>query len=175
MVIGVKPQTGELSCSATLSPEDLSVRGKANYEIGRFDEAINCWQKSVAAYRQHKNEAEAINNQINQAQAAFAMGLYPRACNILLPIYREKDCFLIIQDQDKRKHFSEKIENPEGLRKLLNSPTKIAGLRLLANVFRSLGELDWSYQILVLLASNNNSFPEQAGAILLDLGNIFRT
>ncbi|MEI2580742.1 CHAT domain-containing protein [Scytonema sp. PRP1] len=179
-VIGVKPQTGEMRCLPNLSPEDLSpedlsVRGKANYELGRFDEAINCWQKSVAAYRQQKNEAEAINNQINQAQAAFAMGLYPRACNILLPIYGDKDCTLLTQDQKKRKQYSEKLEKPEGLIKLLNTPAKIAGLRILANVFRGLGELDWSYQILVLLANNNNSLPEQTGAIWLDLGNTLRT
>ncbi|BAZ26472.1 hypothetical protein NIES4073_73800 [Kalymmatonema gypsitolerans NIES-4073] len=174
-VMGVKAQTGGLICSPTLSPEDLSVRGKANYQIGRFDEAINCWQKAVATYRQQKNEAEAINNQINQAQAEQAMGLYPRACNTLLPIYEEKDCTLLMQDQEKRKQFTERLEKPEGLIKLLNSPAKITGLRILSNVFRGLGELDWSYQILVLLANNNNPLPEQAGAIWLDLGNTIRT
>jgi CHAT domain-containing protein len=174
-VIGETAQTSDLTCSPTLSPENFSVRGKGNYQIGRFDEAINCWQKAVATYRQQKNEVEAINNQINQAQAEQAMGLYPRACNTLLPIYGEKDCTLLMQDREKRKQFSDKLEKPEGLIKLLNTPPKIAGLRILGNVFRSLGELDWSYKILVLLANNTNSLPEQAGAIWLDLGNTIRT
>ncbi|MFN6565790.1 CHAT domain-containing protein [Dendronalium sp. ChiSLP03b] len=181
-VTGLQPQTQqqttqELSCSqtATISPEDFSLRGKANYEIGRFDEAIDCWQKAVIAYRKNQNEDEAINNLINQAQAEQAMGLYPRACNTLLPLYGEKDCSLQIQDPKKRQQFSEKLEKPEGLIKLLNTPAKIAGLRLLANVFRGLGELDWSYQILVLLERNNKSLPEQAGAISLDLANTVRT
>jgi CHAT domain-containing protein len=174
-VTGEKPQAGELICSSTLSPENLSLRGKANYQIGRFDEAINCWQKAVTSYRQQKNEAEAINNQINQAQAEQAMGLYPRACNTLLPIYGYKDCTLLIQDQEKLKQFSDKLEKPEGLIKLLNTPAKIAGMRILGNVFRGLGELKLAYQILVSLANNNNSLPEQAGAIWLDLGNTIRT
>jgi CHAT domain-containing protein len=173
-VIGQKVQTSELICTSTLSPENLSVRGKANYQIGRFDEAINCWQKAVATYRQQKNEAEAINNQINQAQAEQAMGLYPRACNTLLPIYGEKDCTFLMQDRDKRKQFSDNLEKLEEKLEGLNTP-QIAGLRILGNVFRGLGELDWSYQILVLLANNNNFLPEQAGAIWLDLGNAIRT
>ena len=176
-VTGLQPQTQQLTCSqtATLSPEDFSLRGKANYEIGRFDEAIDCWQKAVIAYRKNQNEDEAINNLINQAQAEQAMGLYPRACNTLLPIYGDKDCSLQIQDPKKRQQFSDKLDKPQGLIKLLNTPAKIAGLRILANVFRGLGELDWSYQILVLLERNNKSLPEQAGAISLDLANTVRT
>ncbi|MCW5312854.1 CHAT domain-containing protein [Nostoc sp. KVJ3] len=181
-VIGVQPQIGqhknqELSCSATanISPEDLSLRGKYNYQIARFEDAIDCWKNAVTAYRKVNNEEEAVNNQINQALAEQEMGLYPRACNTLLQIYGIKDCILQVQDQEKYNQFKDKFTRPEAIISLLKSPARYAGLRILGNVFRGLGELDLSYKILVVLANNASVFPQQTEAVWLDLGNTIRT
>ncbi|MBC1218783.1 CHAT domain-containing protein, partial [Nostoc sp. UCD120] len=181
-VIGVQSQilqqtNQELSCpkTANLTPEDFSLRGKYNYQVARFDEAINCWKNAVDAYRQVNNEEEAINNQINQSLAEQAIGFYPRACNTLLQIYGIEDCISQIQDEEKRKQFRERFDKPEGLIKLLSTPAKVAGLRILGNVFRGLGELDLSYKILLTLANSTNTLPQQAEAIWLDLGNTIRT
>jgi CHAT domain-containing protein len=181
-VIGVQSQilqqtNQELSCpkTANLTPEDFSLRGKYNYQVARFDEAIDCWKNAVNAYRQVNNEEEAINNQINQSLAEQAIGFYPQACNTLLQIYGIEDCISQIQDEEKRKQFRERFDKPEGVIKLLSTPAKAAGLRILGNVFRGLGELDLSYKILLTLANSTNTLPQQAEAIWLDLGNTIRT
>ncbi|MEH2456808.1 hypothetical protein [Nostoc sp.] len=80
--IAIQVPATQLICASTanLSPEQLSAEGRVSYDQGRFDAAIDCWQKATITYRQAGNETERINNQINLAQAEQALGLYPRAC-----------------------------------------------------------------------------------------------
>ena len=84
-----EPDAIVLICSKTsvLSADQLSAQGRESYERGHFDEAIDCWKRAALAYRQAGNETEVITNQINQAQAEQALGLYPRACKTLLQVY----------------------------------------------------------------------------------------
>ncbi|MFH7030662.1 MAG: CHAT domain-containing protein [Heteroscytonema crispum UTEX LB 1556] len=186
--IATNPTT-PLICSSTqnLNLEQLSGQGKASYERGRFDEAIDCWQKAVAGYSQIKNETEIINNKINLAQAEQALGLFPRACNTLIQIYGEEDCTKLLQDEKKRIEEEENNTQDEKekqekdkpnkfsdiLRERADSSAKITGLRSLGNVLRGLGELDLSHQVLLL--SLEKAQPQEKAAILLDLGNTRRT
>ncbi|BCL35790.1 hypothetical protein NSMS1_22370 [Nostoc sp. MS1] len=172
-----QPANQEINCSNTtkLTPEEFSIRGRYNYQFSHFEDAINCWKNAVKAYRQINNEEEVINNQINQALAEQAMGLYPRACNTLLQIYKIEDCISQIQDEDKRQKFREKFNKSESIIELSTSPGKAAGLRILSNVFRGLGEIDLSYKILLALANNKEKIPQQSKEIWLDLGNALRT
>ncbi len=168
--IAIQAPATQLICASTpnLSPEQLSAEGRVSYEQGRFDAAIDCWQRATTAYRQVGNETERINNQINLAQAEQALGLYPRACNTLVQIYGEQDCTNLLQlkDQDKRQQLFN-IFN-----KQVDSPAKITGLRSLGNILRGLGELDLSNQVLLISLDKSQS-PEKA-ANLLDLGNTRR-
>jgi CHAT domain-containing protein len=166
--IATEPAATQLICSRTpnLSPEQLTTQGRQSYENGRFDQAIDCWQKAVADYRKQGNETETINNQINQAQAEQALGLFPRACNTLVQIYGERDCATLLQQEEKRNRFH------DTLRERVNSPAKIAGLHSLGNILRGLGELNLSHT--VLLVSLDMAQPQDKGAIWLDLGNTRR-
>lgn len=168
--IGTTPEELPLICSRTptLSAEQLSVQGRASYEKGRFDEAIDCWQRAVTAYNQPGKETEKIHSQINLAQAEQALGLYPRACKTLLPIYGfpEQKCSELLQGENSGDQFFKQLE------KETNSPAKIAGLRRLGNILRELGTLDLSAKVLSL--NLNMAQPQDRAAILLDLGNTKR-
>ncbi|NJM71324.1 MAG: CHAT domain-containing protein [Scytonema sp. RU_4_4] len=157
----------QLICSRTptLTPEQLSIQGRASYEKGDFDAAVDCWQKAADAFLQSKNETESIHNQINKAQAEQALGFLPRACNTLVQIYGEEDCTTLLQDEQKRNKFRETLQQA-------NSPAKITGLRSLGNVLRGLGELNLSDQ--VLLVSLQKAQPQEQAAIWLDIGNTRR-
>ncbi|MDF5706659.1 MAG: CHAT domain-containing protein [Nostoc sp. S4] len=167
--IGSEP-AAQLICTKTLnfSPEQLSTQGRESYENGRFNDAIDCWQKAVAGYHKLGNETETVNNQINQAQAEQALGFFPRACSTLLQIYGEENCKILLQDEEKRNEF---FDNKK-LAERANSPSKIAGLRNFGNVLRGLGELKLSNKVLLL--SLNKSQPQEKAAIWLDLGNTRR-
>jgi CHAT domain-containing protein len=169
--IGSEP-AAQLICTKTpnVSPEQLSTQGRERYENGRFDEAIDCWQKAIAGYRKLDNETETVNNQINLAQAEQALGFFPRACSTLLQIYREENgeenCKILLQDEEKRNEFRKKLAERA------NSPSKIAGLRSFGNVLRGLGELNLSNEVLSL--SRDKSQAQEKAAIWLDLGNTQR-
>lgn len=168
--IAIQAPATQLVCATTpnLNPEQLSTQGRVSYEQGRFDVAIDCWQRATVAYRQAGNETESINNRINIAQAEQALGLYPRACNTLVQIYGEKDCTNLLQlkDQDKRQQLFRIFNNQQ-----VDSPAKITALRSLGNILRGLGELELSNQ--VLLISLNSQSPEKP-ANWLDIGNTRR-
>lgn len=159
----------QLTCtnSPNLSLENLSAQGRQNYNSGRFDEALDCWQKAVIGYRKQGNEIETINNQINQAQAEQALGLLPRACSTLLQMYGEENCKLLLQDEVKRNKFRTELAERA------DSPSKIAGLRSLGNVLRGMGELNLSHEVL-LLSWEKTQYPQSKASIWLDLGNTRR-
>lgn len=166
--MATEPVAAQLICTKTpnLSPEQLSIQGRESYDNGRFDEAIDCWQKAVVDYRKQGNETETINNQINLAQAEQRLGLLPRACSTLLSIYGEENCKIFLRDEEKLNNFREKLKESD------NSPANIAALRSFGKVLRSLGELNLSHEILGLTLEKSQ--PQEKPAIWLDLGNTRR-
>ncbi|BAZ28705.1 hypothetical protein NIES4074_11390 [Cylindrospermum sp. NIES-4074] len=168
MAIAKKPNTTQLICAKTpnLSPEQLSAEGRISYNQGRFDAAIDCWKKATDAYSQNPNNPEAINNRINLAQAEQALGLYPRACNTLVKIYREEDCATLLQNEIKRKDLLKILEERA------DSSAKISGLRIFGNILRGIGELDLSHEVLLLSLKKTES--QDQTATWLDIGNTRR-
>lgn len=168
--IGKQPQTPQSICANTsnLSPEKLNAAGRASYEQGRFDIAIDCWKK---AYRQMNNETEQNQTRINLAQAEQALGLYPRACNTLISIYGEDNCAELLKDENKSRSFFDTLSE-----KVKDNDTKIAGLHSLGNVLRELGELEFSHQVLMLITQEIqlDNQPQKQAAVWLDLANTTR-
>lgn len=179
-VVAVNSQKAEVRCplEGKSTPEKFSLQGKIYYEQGHFDISIDCWKKAVSAYRNLGNKNEEISSLINQAQAEQAIGLYPRACYTILPIYYQKkedkdiDCTSLPQNQEERKKFIDSLEKSLITKEENIGKTKIAGLRILGNIFRGLGELDLSN--MTLLLSLKKTQPKEQATILLDLGNIRR-
>lgn len=145
--------------------DDLSRWGWEKYQSGQFDAARDCWRQ---ARKQHQGAA-AIADQINQAQAEQALGLYPLACKTLLPLYSPTtpDCTALpqtdsVQDDPAREQFLTQVKAHA------RTPDQIAGLRSLGNVLRSMGALELSQAVLSL-----DQIPDSVDR-RLDLGNTHR-
>lgn len=133
---------------AQILAQTLDVRGRLELELGRDRAAVDTWQQTVDLYRQLEDEAGIIRSQINQAQAMSGLGMYFQAEKILTEIG-------LLQNQ------------PDPV-------LKTTVLRSTGNVYRNLGELDRSRQVLEqsLAIAKANSIP--TGDILLSLGNTVR-
>ena len=134
--------------SAQILAQTLDVRGRLELELGRNQAAVDTWQQTVDLYRQLEEEAGIIRSQINQAQAMSGLGMYFQAEEILTEIG-------LLQNQP-------------------DPALKTTALRSLGSVYRNLGELDRSRQVLEqsLAIAKANSIP--TGDILLSLGNTAR-
>ncbi|MCY7282428.1 MAG: CHAT domain-containing protein [Cyanobacteria bacterium CAN_BIN43] len=148
--------------------DNLTRLGMEKYQAGQFGEARDCWRRARLLHR----GSAAIADQINQAQAEQALGLYPLACKTLLPLYSptSPDCKALPkgdtdQDDQHRQQFLDQ------LKKRADTSAKIAGLRSFGNLLRGIGELDLSEAVLSLDVLTR--LPNQA-ELLLDQGNTKR-
>ncbi|MEH2382693.1 MAG: CHAT domain-containing protein [Nostoc sp.] len=129
----------------------LDVRGGLELAQGQTEVALRTWQEAAKIYQHFDDISALIRNRINQTQAMQAMGNYLQAEQTLTSV-RE-----ILQKQS-------------------DSPLKATGLYSLGNVWRSLGYLSKSQEILeesYSVAGRVGSAIAQSNA-LLSLGNTAR-
>ncbi|MGF1590671.1 MAG: CHAT domain-containing protein [Pleurocapsa sp.] len=141
----------------------IAIRAQQLYEAGKFTQAAGAWQEAATAFEAQGDRLGKTKSLINQSQALQDLGLYPRACNILLEAFALEypDCsspqldLLIQKFKDKTT-----ITTVEGI-----------GLRSLGSVLQRQGMLTQSQKLLELseLATKNSS---ELGATLLALGNV---
>ena len=151
-----------------LKANDFSRLGQDAYQSGRFGEARDCWR---FARKFHQGKA-AIDDQINQAQAEQALGLFPLACKTLLPLYSPTtpDCKALPQD-DTAQGDTRRTAFLDQIQKQATTPEKLAGLRSFGNTLRGIGSLDLAEKVLSLDILKR--LPDQA-SLSLDLGNTQR-
>ncbi len=180
--------------------QTLDVQGYQQRETGKSTDALKTWQESTKIYSQIPDPEKLAQSKINQSQAMQDLGLYPRACNILMEVLNEKigvkNCQdlsqiiekssseiklverLSIEKSSSDKEFIERrskelTETVQKLTKGSPSPSVVVGLRSLGELRRVVGQLEESEVILrtsVTLAQKLNSPPEEAAAYL-SLGN----
>ena len=138
--------------------QTLDVQGRLQLAQGHSQAALETWQQASELYIQLDDKAGALRSQINQAQALRSLGLYRQAQKKLtasLPL---------LQDQ------------PASL--------QVTALRSLGNVFRDIGDLKSSRQLLEqsLAIAKQSQTAAVSGAMpggliadtLLSLGNTAR-
>ncbi len=132
------PAASGICLNPATTAADLSRLGMEKYQSGQFGDARDCWRQ---ARKQHQGTAE-IADQINQAQAEQALGLYPLACKTLLPLYSPTilDCKALPQ-ADSAKDNRARVQFLEQVKANANTPDKIAGLHSLGNILRGVGSL----------------------------------
>ena len=131
--------------SAQILAQALDVRGRLQLKQGQTQAALNTWQQTTDLYRQLEDEAGIIRSQINQAQAMSGLGMYFQAEKILTETVR------LLKNQP-------------------DSTLKATALHSLGSVYRRIGDLDRSRQVLKQsLALAKADTP--TGDILLSLGN----
>ncbi|MBD2077172.1 CHAT domain-containing protein [Phormidium sp. FACHB-592] len=130
----------------------LDVQGRLQLSQGKAEPALTTWRQSAEIYTTLGDNTKFIRNQINQAQALQALGLYREAEKVL--------------DQAK-----------QALQKEPDSSLKATGLRSLGNVLRVTGDLEASQQLLQqsLAIAQKLSDPQAVSDALLSLGNAART
>jgi CHAT domain-containing protein len=132
--------------SAPILAQILDVQGRLQLKQGKTQAALNTWQQTATIYRQLADEGGIIRSQINQAQAMSSLGMYFQAEKILT------------------KTISQLENQPD-------SALKATALRSLGNVWRAIGNLERSQQILEQSLAVAKATQSPVSEIQLSLGN----
>lgn len=95
------PVHSQDNANQSTQPTYLSQQGKAYYEAGKLDLAIETWQQTTVAYQAAGNEAGMRESYLNMATAQQALGLYEQSCDSLLWAFELKaktSCGQIIEE-----------------------------------------------------------------------------
>lgn len=148
----------------------LDIQGQLQYSTAQFETALQTWQDAAKLYPKAEpgNTTQAIANQINQAQAMQALGLYPRACQTLLASLRVQQAHC-----DPGTDFASAIL---GAASDMAAPQKITSLRSLGNVLRIMAQPEQSQRVLkIAWQLAQQSSPADASTLTLALGNTARS
>lgn len=137
--------------SQQLLAQALDIQGRLQFAQGQAEAALATWQQAAVFYQQRRDHPRLSRNQINQAQALQAMGMYRQARALLM------DATQMLQTEP-------------------NPRLKATGLRSLGNVLQVVGDLTQSRQVLEqsLAIAQQLSDPQAIGETLVSLGNVAR-
>lgn len=145
--------------------QSLNIQGQLQLERGRTQEAIDIWTESAKIFEQIDAKDRLFQVQINQSRAWETLGLYPRACKILLGSFglENKTCEL---SNDGLESLKSRQISAEGVR----------GINALGRVLRVLGKLDRSQEILLvgLESAQKLGLRQEEAQFYLNLGNTER-
>lgn len=68
---------------ATVQAQVLEVQGGVFLARGNAESAVESWEQATRLYQQIGNVDRAVRTQVNQSQAYLALGMFPRAIDIL--------------------------------------------------------------------------------------------
>ncbi|MEG4403754.1 CHAT domain-containing protein [Microcoleus sp. MON2_D5] len=145
--------------------ESLNIQGQLQLERGQTQDAIEIWTQAAKIFEQIDRKPQLFQVQINQSLAWETLGLYPRACKILLASFKleNQTCEVSTADLESLKNGSVSLE-------------QVRAIHALGRVLRVLGQLERSQDLLSVgleAAQKLGSRPEEA-AIYLNLGNTVR-
>jgi CHAT domain-containing protein len=131
--------------------QTLDVRGRLQLALGQAQAALETWQQTASLYGEVGDEVGATRSRINQATALQVLGLYRQA---------QKTLNLVTQSLQAQP----------------NTALKAEALRSLGNVFRVVGELEKSRQVLEqsLAVAKASRSPLAIAEALISLGNTTR-
>lgn len=139
----------------------LNTQGNVQFATGQIETAAETWQRAADAFTEAGDDSRRVGSLINRAQAEQALGLFIQARRTLETV-------------------------GQSLEQRPASVTKVLGLQSLGNVWRGIGELDKSRQLLeeaLRLAGQMTSAKAgsdevtslETSTILLNLGNTAQT
>ncbi len=160
--VRTQPKTSE---QQRILAETLNIQAQLQLERGQTQDAIDIWKQAAKIFEQIDSKNQLFQVQINQSRAWEILGLYPRACKILLASFK-------LENQTCEV-------STAGLESLKNQPVSLEQVRAihaLGRVLRVLGQLERSEDLLsagLEAAQKLGTRPEEA-AIYLNLGNTVR-
>ncbi len=145
--------------------ETLNIQGQLQLERGRTQEAIDNLDLSAKIFEQLDRKNQLLQVQINLSRAWETLGLYPRACKILLASFKleNKTCEVSTVGLESLKNGSISLET-------------VRGIHALGRVFRVLGQLERSNDLLLagLESAKKLGVKQEEAGIYLNLGNTAR-
>ena len=161
-VVGKEPKTPE---QQRIFAETLNIQGQLQLERGRTQDAIDNLDLSAKIFEQLDRKNQLLQVQINLSRAWETLGLYPRACKILLASFKleNKTCEVSTVDLESLKNGSISLET-------------VRGIHALGRVFRVLGQLERSEDLLLagLESAQKLGVKQEEAGIYLNLGNTAR-
>ena len=141
---------------------ELALQAQQLYDAGETTQAALTWQQAAIAFQEQGDRLQEVKSLINQSQALQDLGLYPKACNVLLQAFEgESVC--------SPQRLSEFIEDFEKSSEITS--VEAIGLRSLGNVLLRQGMLQQSKNLLQLSRSALRD-PNELASTLLALGNV---
>lgn len=156
--------------------EELTYKGRAQLEQGQAEAALQTWQQATKLYHQLNAQEEVAGTLLNQSSALKDMGLFPRACSVLLESLKLEEWWLCDSSfnpppKQPMQVLKQALERPAA------TPVSLLGLQELGTVLRRLGALEASKLVLHKALDLSDRLPadEQQGKILLRLGDTEQT
>ncbi|MEG4233070.1 CHAT domain-containing protein [Microcoleus sp. Pol11C3] len=145
--------------------ETLNIQGLLQLERGQTQDAIEIWTQAAKIFEQIDRKSQLFQVQINQSRAWETLGLYPRACKMLLASFKleNQTCEVSAAGLETLKNQRVSLE-------------QVRAIHALGRVLRVLGQLERSQDLLsagLEAAQKLGARPEEA-AIYLNLGNTLR-
>ena len=141
---------------------ELALQAQQLYDAGQTTQAALAWQQAAIAFEKQGDRQQEVKSLINQSQALQDLGLYPKACNVLLQAFEPES---VCSPQSLSK-FIEDLEKSSAITKV-----EAIGLRSLGNVLLRQGMLQQSKKLLQLSRSAIRD-PSELASTLLALGNV---
>lgn len=145
--------------------QSLNIQAQIKLERGQVQDAIDIWTQTAKIFEQIDAKDQLLLIQINQSRAWEALGLYPRACKILLASLKmeNKTCEVSNEALQSLKNQQVSLEN-------------VRAINALGRVLRVLGQLDRSQDVLLFgeAAIAQLGVRQEEAAIYLNLGNTAR-
>jgi len=144
----------------------LINKGSEQLNLGQAAEAFDSFEKATKIYQKLNSQEDVIGSLINQNLALQALGMYPRACKILLEAVN-----LVAQDWICEPQQLDDSRNPDLDTHLNSKPIYLLAWQNLGDVLRQLGRLDESKIVLqktLKIIEQSSNFDNNA--ILLSLG-----
>jgi CHAT domain-containing protein len=162
-IVRSQPQTDS---QKLILAQSLDIQGQLQQERGQPQNALDSWTEARLLYQALDAKNKVIESDLNRSVVFQSLGMYPRACELLLGI-------LNINSETCQV-------SPEALQSLKNQPISLENIRAinsLGHVLRVVGQLQQSEQILLLglQAADTLNIPQQQAEIYLNLGNTSRT
>ncbi|MGL5061808.1 MAG: CHAT domain-containing protein [Microcoleus sp.] len=144
----------------------LNIKGQLQIERGQTQDAIDTLEESAKIFAKINNaNNQLLQVQLNLTRAWETLGMYPKACKILLAA---------LQLENKKCEIS--IDALQRLQKRQLSRENLRAINALGRVLRVLGQLEKSEELLLFgVAASRQLGGQEEAAIYLNLGNTART
>ena len=141
---------------------ELALQAQQLYDRGKTTQAALVWQQAAIAFQEQGDRSLEVKSLINQSQALQDLGLYPKACNVLL---RAFECESVCNSEQLDRFIQDLAEGST------ITSLEAIGLRSLGNVLQRQGILQQSEKLLQLSRSALQD-PSELASTLLALGNV---